>query len=75
MTTWMMNRRIDENNTATVEELVETAIESGVELQACQMTIDLMDYEEAEFYDGVTSGVGAATALQHMAESDVQLLI
>jgi peroxiredoxin family protein len=75
MSTWMMQRRIDDNDTATIDELVETAVASGVELQACQMTIDLMDYDEDEFYDGVTAGVGAATALQHMAESDVQLLV
>jgi peroxiredoxin family protein len=75
VTTRMMEQRIDENNTATVEELVETAIDQEVEFQACQMTIDLMDYDEANFYDGVTVGVGAATALQDMAESDVQLLV
>jgi len=75
MATRMMEQRIDENNTATVEELIETAIDQEVELQACQMTVDLMDYDEDDFYDGVTVGVGAATALQHMAESDVQLLV
>jgi peroxiredoxin family protein len=75
VTTWMLRRRIDENGTATVGELVETALETGVDLQACQMTVDLMDYDEDEFYDGVTTGVGAATALRHMAESDVQLLV
>jgi peroxiredoxin family protein len=75
MATRMMERRIDENNTATVEELIETAIDQDVELQACQMTVDLLDYDEDDFYDGVTVGVGAATALQHMAESDVQLLV
>jgi len=75
MATRMMERRIDENNTATVEELIDTAIDQDVELQACQMTVDLMDYDEDDFYDGVTVGVGAATALQHMAESDVQLLV
>jgi len=75
MATRMMERRIDENNTATVEELIETAIDQDVELQACQMTVDLMDYDEDDFYEGVTVGVGAATALQHMAESDVQLLV
>jgi peroxiredoxin family protein len=75
MATRMMERRIDENNTATVEELIDTAINQDVELQACQMTVDLMDYDEDDFYDGVTVGVGAATALQHMAESDVQLLV
>ncbi len=32
------------------------------------MTIELMDYDEDDFYDDVTVGVGAATALQHMAD-------
>lgn len=75
MATKMMERKIEENGTATIEELIDVSIETGVELQACQMTMDLMDYDEAEFYDGVVSGVGAATALEHMADSDVQLLV
>ncbi|WP_458187254.1 DsrE/DsrF/DrsH-like family protein [Haladaptatus sp. NG-WS-4] len=75
MATKMMRKKIDENGTATIEELIDVSIESGVELQACQMTMDLMDYEDEEFYDGVVSGVGAATALEHMADSDVQLLV
>jgi len=75
MATRMMEKRIEENGTPTIEDLIDLSIETGVELQACQMTIELMDYDEADFYDGVTTGIGAATALQHMAESDVQLLI
>ncbi|WP_255149089.1 DsrE/DsrF/DrsH-like family protein [Halorarius halobius] len=75
VTTAMMEKRIDDNETATIEELVDTSLEMGVEMQACQMTIDLMDYDEDEFYDGVTVGVGAATALQRMADADVQLLV
>jgi peroxiredoxin family protein len=75
MATKMMQKKIDENGTASIEELIELSLDQGVELQACQMTIELMDYDESEFYDEVTVGVGAATALQHMAESDVQLLI
>jgi peroxiredoxin family protein len=75
VTTRLMERRIEDNNTATIEELVDTSLEMGVEFQACQMTIDLMDYDEADFYDGVTTGVGAATALQDMADADIQLLV
>ncbi|ARS91060.1 DsrE/DsrF/DrsH-like family protein [Natrarchaeobaculum aegyptiacum] len=75
MATKMMRKKIDDNDTATIEELIDLSLDLGVDLQACQMTIELMDYDEDEFYDGVTTGVGAATALQHMAESDVQLLI
>ncbi|ELZ20724.1 MULTISPECIES: DsrE/DsrF/DrsH-like family protein [Natrinema] len=75
MATRMMEKRIDENGTATIEELIELSLDQGVDLQACQMTIELMEYDEDDFYDGVTTGVGAATALQHMAESDIQLLV
>ncbi|WP_254538802.1 DsrE/DsrF/DrsH-like family protein [Halomarina litorea] len=75
MATRMMNRKIADNGTATIEELIDVSLEQGVDLQACQMTIELMDYDENDFYDGVTTGVGAATALQRMANADVQLLV
>ncbi len=75
MATKMMEKRISDNGTATIEELIELSLDQGVELQACQMTIELMEYDEDDFYDDVTVGVGAATALQHMAESDIQLLV
>jgi peroxiredoxin family protein len=75
MATAMMRRKIDANGTASVRELVELSIDSGVDLQACQMTMDLMEYDEEDFYEGVTAGVGAATALQHMADADIQLLV
>jgi peroxiredoxin family protein len=75
VTTKMMERRIEDNDTATIEELIETSLDMGVEFQACQMTIELMDYDENDFYEGVTTGVGAATALQDMAEADIQLLV
>jgi peroxiredoxin family protein len=39
------------------------------------MTIELMDYDEDDFYDDVTLGVGAATALEEMADADIQLLV
>jgi peroxiredoxin family protein len=75
MTTRMMQKRIDDNDTASIEELLDTCFDMGVEMQACQMTVDMLDYDEADFYDGVTVGVGAATALERMADADVQLLV
>ncbi|MFB6121477.1 MAG: DsrE/DsrF/DrsH-like family protein [Halobacteriaceae archaeon] len=75
MTTKLMEKRIDDNDTATIEELIQTSLDMGVEFQACQMTIDLMDYDEDDFYDGVTVGVGAATAIRDMADADIQLLV
>jgi peroxiredoxin family protein len=75
LATTMMERRIADNDVATIGELLETSLEIGVDLQACQMTMDLMDYDDDAFYDGVTVGVGAATALSQMADADVQLLV
>lgn len=75
LTTRLMKEKIADNDTASIQELVETCLELGVDLQACQMTMDLLDYDETELYDGVTTRVGAATALNHMADADIQLLI
>ncbi|MFQ3285910.1 MAG: peroxiredoxin family protein [Natronomonas sp.] len=75
MTTRMMRNRIDDNDVASVGELVDVCLDSGVDLQACQMTIDLLDYDESDFYEGVTTGVGAASAFQEMVEADIQLLV
>jgi len=75
MATRLMEKRIDDNGTANIEELIELSLDQGVDLQACQMTLELMEYDADDVYDDVTVGVGAATALQHMAESDIQLLV
>ncbi|EMA38359.1 DsrE/DsrF/DrsH-like family protein [Halococcus hamelinensis] len=74
-TSMLLARRIADNDVASVEELVRTALESGVDLQACQMTVDLLDYDEDDFYEGVETGVGAASAFQRMANSEIQLLV
>ncbi|WP_435365199.1 DsrE/DsrF/DrsH-like family protein [Haloarchaeobius sp. DYHT-AS-18] len=75
MATKMMEKKIADNDTATIQELIDTSLDMGVEFQACQMTIDLMDYDEDDFFDGVTTGVGAASALSEMGDADVQLLV
>lgn len=75
VTTKMMEKRIADNDVASVEELIQTSLDSGVDLQACQMTIDLLDYDENDFYDGVETGVGAASAFQRMANAEIQLLV
>jgi len=75
LATRMMEKKIDDNGTASIEELIEVSLESGVDLQACQMTMELYDYEDEDMIDGVTTRVGAATALEHMADADIQLLV
>ena len=75
VTTRMMGKKIADNEVASIEELIEVSMASGVEFQACQMTIELMGYDEEDFYDGVETGVGAASAFQEMVDADIQLLV
>ena len=71
----MMDRKMTRGGMAKIEDLVRLCLDSGVELIACGTTIDLMGYDEDDFYDGVTVGPGAPTAFQRMATSDIQLFI
>lgn len=75
MASRMMKRKMRKNGNAMIEELVELCLDTGVELIACGTTIEMMGYEEDDFYDGVTVGPGAPTAFQRMGTSDVQLFI
>lgn len=75
LTTWFMKRKMDKNGVASVEELIDLSLEAGVNFQACQMTMELFGYEDKDLIEGVTSGVGAASALNDMSDTDMQLLI
>lgn len=46
-----------------------------VELRACEMTITPMDHDEDDRYDGVTTGIGAITALHSVEDADIQTLV
>ena len=41
---------------------------------ACQMTLDLFEFDKSEFIDGIEFG-GAATFLEFAGKSDVTLFI
>lgn len=44
------------NNVASLEELIQTALAQGVEMVACQMSMDLMGIQREEIMDQVTIG-------------------
>ena len=59
---------------ASIEELRAACIEAGVKLIACQMTVDLFDFEKSDFIDDIEFG-GAASFFEFAGESDVNLFI
>ena len=59
---------------ASIEELREICLESGVKMIGCQMTMDVFGFSKDDFIDGVEVG-GAATFLEFAADSDIQLFV
>ena len=53
LATSMMKKKIDKANIPTLGELQEVAQIEGVELIACQMTIDMMEIDEDKLIEGV----------------------
>ncbi len=74
MATSLMKKTFKNKGVATIEELREICLESGVKFIGCQMTMDVFGFEIDDFIDGVDVG-GAATFLEFAAEADIQLFI
>ena len=74
MATSLMKETFKKKGVATIEELREICIESGVKLIGCQMTMDVFGFSQDDFVKGVDIG-GAATFLEFAADADIQLFI
>ena len=72
MATSMMNGWMQKANVAKVGDLLDMALELGVKLIACQMTMDVMGIKKADLIDGVEIG-GAATFLEFASRNAITL--
>ncbi|MHA1346532.1 MAG: DsrE/DsrF/DrsH-like family protein [Candidatus Heimdallarchaeaceae archaeon] len=74
MATMMMKSWMKKANVATLQELMDLSIEAGVNIIACQMTMDVMGFKREDLIDECTVG-GAATMLEFASEADITLYI
>jgi peroxiredoxin family protein len=72
MATGMMHGWLKKSHVATVSSLLDTAVEMGVRLIACQMTMDVMGITQDQLIDGIEVG-GAATFLDYASENAITL--
>jgi len=72
MATWMMNSWMKKANVAKLSELLDLALEGGVRMIACQMTMDVMGVKREELIDGIEIG-GGATFLKFASENAICL--
>ncbi len=70
----MIKGIMKKKNVSSIEELIKMAQDSGVELIACSMSMDLMGISKEELIDGVEYS-GAAGMLANAEESDMSLFI
>jgi len=70
----MMKNLIKKKGVASIEELRSMAIEAGVRMIACQMTMDLFEYTRDDMIEGPVLG-GAATYIETATKSDINLFI
>ena len=74
MATMMMKQKIKSKGVASLEELRDLCLEADVKFIACQMTVDLFDFEKKDFIDQVEYG-GASTFMAFAGETDICLFV
>ena len=74
MMSTMMKAKMKKKGVASVAELRDLCIEAEVKLIACQMTVDLFDFQPKDLMDGLEFG-GAATFFEFAGEADITLYV
>lgn len=74
MATMMMKDKLKKKGVASLEELRTLCQEADVKFVACQMTVDLFDFEKSDFIDGIEYG-GAATFMEFAGDTDICLFV
>nr|WP_279586188.1 DsrE/DsrF/DrsH-like family protein [Halanaerobium saccharolyticum] len=70
----MIRGIMEKKGVDSLEELIENAVDNGVRLVACQMTMDMLGIKKEELISGVEVG-GVATFLGSADESNMSLFI
>jgi len=73
--TTMMKRQFKDHGVASIDELLELAVESGVKLIPCGMTMDVFGFSKDGFIDGIDPVCGATHFLDWASDADVTLLV
>jgi peroxiredoxin family protein len=72
---WMFKKMMKAKGVATLPELYDLAVELGVKMMPCQMSMDVMEFDPKIFRDNTTPPVGVASFIEEAAESKATLFI
>ena len=74
MATMMMKDKLKKKGVASLEELRSLCLEAEVKFIACQMTVDLFEFDKSDFIDAIEFG-GAATFMEFAGDTDICLFV
>ena len=74
MATMMMKSGMAKVNVPSITDLLNIAVETGVKMIGCQMTMDVMGTKKEDLIDGIEVA-GAAAFLEYAAEADITLFV
>lgn len=72
---WVFNRMMRDKGAATLLELRQMALDLGVSLIPCQMSMDVMEIRPEDLIDGVAQVAGVGTMLVAAQQSQLQYFI
>ncbi len=73
LATWGFKKTLQKNQQLSFEELRTLCQDLGVRFTACQMTVELLNYQEKDFIEGI-SFAGAATYFAHSPDNQSLIL-
>jgi peroxiredoxin family protein len=62
--TWMMKKQIAGLDVPEVPEFLEMLVDMGAHLWACKMSVDMMDLEEDDLFDGVEAVINVGEFIE-----------
>jgi peroxiredoxin family protein len=75
MGTQVMKSMFKNHHVSSIDELLALAVEAGVKMWPCSMTVEVFGYHQDDFMEGVEPACGATSFLGFAQDADVSLFI
>ena len=72
---WMFKKMMKNQGVASLTELRQTAVDLGVKMYGCQMSMTVMEIPQEKMIKEVTDCVGVGSFIEHASESAFSLFI
>jgi peroxiredoxin family protein len=72
---WMFKKMMKDKGVTSLPALRQAAIDLGVKLQPCQMSMDVMEIRKEDLIDEIDEVVGAATYVLAAQDADITLFV